>query len=100
MRQYLKIYPVPRPAASYCLHALGRVLAALAARQSSPKGPARLSLTAAGKKLRVTLRFPARRSRSSHLKARLPQAPPGVEISLTQNGRSALFSLTAPLERH
>jgi hypothetical protein len=101
LRQYLKLYPVPRPAEVFCLESFHRAIAALTPLESSAGRPARLSLTTAGKRLRVTLRFPTQRSRASRLRAQLPHTPPGVRFSLTQNGSSALLSLTAPLvKRH
>lgn len=99
VRFHLNFYGVARPAASYSLGTIGKVMNRLSPRNGSKPGTAKIIIRASGSKLHMTLRLPAGRIAASRLRALLPASPRGVQVELKSGKGGPVLTFEAHISR-
>ncbi len=95
VRFHLRLYGIARPAASYSLEAIGKVMERISPRNGSKASAAQLIIRASGRTFHMTLRLPAGLIAASRLQALLPSSPPGVQVKLKPGRGGPVLSFEA-----
>src|SRR5262245_2168294 len=82
VRFHLRFYGVARPAASYSLALIGKVMERFSRRNGTRQSAAQMVIRGSKNKLHMTLRLPPGLIAAARLKRRLPSSPPGIEATL------------------
>ncbi|MCI0655473.1 MAG: hypothetical protein L0170_00170, partial [Acidobacteria bacterium] len=99
VRFHLKFYGVARPAASYSLETIGKVMNRISPRNGSKAGTAKIVIRASGSTLQMTLRLPAGLIAASRLQALLPTSPRGVQVNLKAGKGGPVLTFDAYIPR-
>ena len=99
VRFHLKFYEVGRPAASYSLETIGKVMNRISGRNGSKAGTAKIIIRASGSTLHMTLRLPAGLIAASRLQALLPTSPRSVQVNVKAGKAGPVLTFEAPIPR-